>query len=275
VQGESVAGTLMRTQARIFNLFGWKWLSLVCAVFLCTQVLKINAQKQIANQHNAWVAFFGNHRINKHWGFNTEYQWRRSGFIQHWQQSLLRCGVDFYSASGAKYSVGYAWIKTFPYGAQPIAHENNEHRIWQQAELKSTLTRTEIFHRYRLEQRYIENWVNSSENTFQLNGFSFRQRARYRLLCNVPLNKCEMSDHTLFLSVWDEIFVGFGEGIAKNVLDQNRLYCALGWRFNTACNIQLGYLNQYVIKKDGIQTERNHTLQAAITYNLDWRKNGE
>jgi len=265
----------MRTQVGIFILFGLKGISIVCAIFLCTQVLKLNAQKQIANQHHAWVALFGNHRINDHWGCNTEYQWRRADFIQHWQQSLLRMGVDYYSTSGAKYSVGYAWIKTFPYGEQPIAHENNEHRIWQQAELKSSLERVEIFHRYRLEQRYIENWVNTSENTFELNGFSFRQRARYRLLCNVPLNKREMSDHTLFLSVWDEIFVGFGKGIAKNVVDQNRLYAGLGWRFNAACNVQLGYLNQYIIKKDGIHAERNHTLQASMTYNLDWRKKGE
>jgi hypothetical protein len=275
VQGEGVAGTLMRTQAGIFNMFGLKGLSIVCAVFLCAQVLKVNAQKQIANQHNAWVALFGNLRINDHWGFNTEYQWRRAEFIQHWQQSLLRCGVDYYSTSGVKYSVGYAWIKTFPYGEQPIVHENNEHRIWQQAELKSAFARAEIFHRYRLEQRYIENWVNTSENTFELNGFSFRQRARYRLLCNVPLNKREMSDHTLFLSIWDEIFVGFGKGIAKNVVDQNRLHAGLGWRFNAACNIQLGYLNQYIIKKDGIHAERNHTLQASMTYNLDWREKRE
>jgi hypothetical protein len=55
-------------------------------------------------------------------------------------------------------------------------------------------------------------------------------------------------------------------------LDQNRLYAALGWRFNPAYNIQLGYLNQYIVKKDGVQAERNHTLQASLAYNLDFRK---
>ena len=84
-----------------------------------------------------------------------------------------------------------------------------------------------------------------------------------------------MSDNTLFFTAYDEPFLGFGRGIAKNVLDQNRLYAALGWRFNAACNIQLGYLNQYIVKKDGIQAERNHTLQAALTYNIDFRKKEE
>ena len=50
------------------------------------------------------------------------------------------------------------------------------------------------------------------------------------------------------------------------------LYLALGWRFTKNANLQLGYLNHYVIKGDGAQKERNHTLQAGLTYNLDWRR---
>jgi hypothetical protein len=94
---------------------------------------------------------------------------------------------------------------------------------------------------------------------------------RYRLLLTIPLSRKEMTDNTLFFAAYDEPFLGFVNGIAKNILDQNRLCAALGWRFNAACNIQLGYLNQYIIKKDGIQAERNHTLQVSLTYNLDLR----
>jgi hypothetical protein len=100
----------------------------------------------------------------------------------------------------------------------------------------------------------------------------YRQRARYRVTLTVPLSKMQMADKTLFLTASDEVFIGFGKGIAKNVLDQNRLGVALGWRFNAACNIQLGYLNQYIIKKDGIHTERNHTFIVGVTYNIDFRK---
>ncbi|MFM7725664.1 MAG: DUF2490 domain-containing protein, partial [Flavobacteriales bacterium] len=91
----------------------------------------------------------------------------------------------------------------------------------------------------------------------------------------VPLSRKEMVDNTLFVAAYDELFLGFGKGIARNVLDQNRLYFALGWRFNAACNIQFGYLNQYIIKKDGVMVERNHTIQLGVTYNLDWRKKEE
>ncbi|MFM2201205.1 MAG: hypothetical protein RL040_405 [Bacteroidota bacterium] len=233
------------------------------------------SQKEISDQEHAWLMYFGNHRITDRWGIHTEYQWRRADGFQHWQQSLLRLGLDYYAKSGAQFTAGYGWIHSSQYGDQPIAHSNNEHRIWEQAIVKSKIGRIDLQHRYRLEQRYIENWIKNSEGVFNQNGFFFLQRARYRLMLAIPITRKEMSDKTLFLAAYDEFFLGFGKGIAKNVLDQNRLYCALGWRFNAACNIQLGYLNQYVIKKDGIQTERNHTLQVSMTYNLDLRKNGE
>ena len=233
------------------------------------------AQKNISEQEHAWLMYFGNHRITDRWGLHTEYQWRRTDGFEHWQQSLLRLGVDYYAKNGIQYTAGYAWIKSFPYGDQPIGHTNNEHRIWEQVITKSKFGRVDVQNRYRLEQRYIENWVKDSEGVYVQDGFYFRQRVRYRLLLTMPISKKEMADNTLFIAAYDEPFLGFGKGIAKNVLDQNRIYCALGWRFNAACNIQLGYLNQYILKKDGINAERNHTLQASIAYNLDWRTKEE
>ena len=80
-----------------------------------------------------------------------------------------------------------------------------------------------------------------------------------------------MEDKTLFLSLYDEVFLGFGKGIGKNILDQNRLFASIGWKFNGRSNVQLGYLNQMIFKSDGIHIERNHNLQLSWTYNLDFR----
>ncbi|MFN5621480.1 MAG: DUF2490 domain-containing protein [Flavobacteriales bacterium] len=218
---------------------------------------------------------FGNHRLTNHWGFNTEYQWRRTNGLLHWQQSLFRTGIDFYGKRGLQLTIGYAWIKTFPYGEQPVSHVNDEHRIWQQVLMKSMMGRCEVQHRFRCEQRLLENWVITEDGNYLLDNILYRQRARYRVMITVPLSKAQLADKTLFLTASDEVFLGFGKGIGKNVLDQNRLAVAFGWRFNAACNIQLGYLNQYIIKKDGVMAERNHTLQLGMTYNLDWRKKEE
>jgi hypothetical protein len=40
----------------------------------------------------------------------------------------LRLGLDYYSEQNAQYTLGYGWIRSYQYGEQPIAHDNNEHR---------------------------------------------------------------------------------------------------------------------------------------------------
>lgn len=230
------------------------------------------SQKEISSQSHAWVMYTGNHKLTERWGIHSEYQWRRSDVFENWQQSLLRLGVDYYTKQNTQITLGYGWIRSFQYGEQPIIHTNNEHRIWEQYILKNKIGRVEIQHRYRLEQRFIENWTKNSDGSFLQDGFLFRQRLRYRFLLTIPLSRKEWKDNTLFLSVYDEPFLGFGKGIGKNILDQNRLYGAIGWRFTKDFQVQLGYLNQFIVKSDGVKMERNHTLQIGATYNLDFTK---
>ena len=245
---------------------------ILCLIVLIISPSYLFSQKEISPQNHVWVMYFGNHKLSEHWGIHTEYQWRRADLFNDWQQSLMRIGVDYYSKQNAQYTLGYGWIRSYEYGDQPISHNLNEHRIWEQFVIKNKVGRVDLSHRYRLEQRFIENWVKGENAVYAQDGFVFRQRVRYRIMATVPLSRKEMKDNTLFLAVYDEPFLGFGKGIGKNILDQNRLYGAIGWRFNKDFNLQLGYMNQYVVKSDGIKAERNHTLQIGLTYNIDFTK---
>ena len=118
-----------------------------------------SSQKIISTQAHAWVMYTGNHKITERWGIHTEYQWRRADGFNDWQQSLLRLGVDYYTKQNTQVTLGYGWIRSYQYGDQPIAHKNNEHRIWEQYIMKNKIGRVDVQHRYRLEQRFIENWV--------------------------------------------------------------------------------------------------------------------
>ena len=230
------------------------------------------SQKTISNQNHAWVAYLGNHKITNKWGIHTEYQWRREDGFKNWQQSLLRLGGDYYVNTTLIVTAGYGWIVTFPYGEQPIGHDFQEHRIWEQVNIKTKFGRFEIQHRYRFEQRFLENWIKGADGIYTKSDNLFRQRIRYRAMILVPLTKKEMSDNTLFLNVNDEPFIGFGKGIGKNILDQNRFNASLGWRFNTDFNIQIGYLNQFSVKADGVKAERNHTLLISTSFNFNFKK---
>jgi hypothetical protein len=206
-------------------------------------------------------------------GLHTEYQWRRSEIVNTWQQSLLRLGVDYRLASNVMVTVGYGHIHTWPYGEQPVAKDFLEHRLWQQLVLAHGSNRFHFHHRYRLEQRFLENTQKPANGALPIEDFIYKNRVRYRFFTSFPLNKPNVQEGALFLAAYNEVFLGFGENVSKlNILDQNRLYFALGYQFNPQVNLQLGYLNHQLFKDDGIRRETNHTVQVGLTYNLDFRQ---
>jgi hypothetical protein len=241
-------------------------------LFLLTVANSLFAQKNISDQNHGWIMFFGNHRLTNKISLHTEYQWRRADVFSSWQQSLTRVGVDYRVADNVTFTVGYGYIVTWPYGEFPVALKFDEHRLWQTLTLTQRTGRFYFNHRFRLEQRWVENVVTSANNPPAIDGYSFKERIRYRFLVNVPLNKKNLEPGAVFLSVYDEPFLQFGYHFGANFLDQNRLYGAIGYVLNSHCNVQAGYMQQTVVKNDGFKIERNHTLQLAVTYNFDFRK---
>lgn len=242
-----------------------------------------------ADQFNGWIFYTGNHKITEKWGLHTEYQFRRSDGFSKPMQNQIRLGIDYNFTKQVSASIGWSYIETSAYGdfedEVPSKYNNykfNEQRIWEQFIIKHEhVGRFHTDSRFRLEQRYLQSYKNfgtATEPEFlryddsQEGYWKYRQRARYRFRVQVPLTNAEMKDNTLFFVAADEIFANFGKNVAANIFDQNRLYLALGWRFTKDTNVQLGYMNQFIEKGDGAHKENNHTMQVAITHNLDFSK---
>jgi hypothetical protein len=229
-------------------------------------------QREQAVQQHGWYMYFGNHRLNDKWGLHTEYQFRRHGLMANWQQSLLRAGLDYHLDPNIQLTAGYGWIVTFPYGAQPLLTTLHENRLWQQALLRQSSGRVRMNHRLRFEQRWVQQYGALADGNLQYLGRNYTNRFRYRFWIEVPLNKAHFETGTWFIAAYNELFVNYGQNLRLNRFDQNRLYGAVGYQFNRHGQVQLGYLQQLIVKPNGWQEELNNTLQVAITYNLDFRK---
>lgn len=246
-------------------------------------------QTNKTDQFNGWIFYTGNHKLTEKWGLHTEYQFRRSDGFSSPMQNQIRLGVDYNINKTYSTSVGWSYIETFAYGdfadEVPAKYNNykfNEQRIWEQFIIKHEhVGRFHYDSRFRLEQRWIASIVNKGTATNpeyvryddpNEGYWKYRNRARYRFRVQVPLSKAELVDNTLFFVAADEIFVNLGGHVSSNVFDQNRLFLAFGWRFNKDTNIQLGYMNQFIEKGDGTHKENNHTVQVALTYNIDFTK---
>lgn len=243
-------------------------------IFTLTFPLIGEAQKNIDSQNNGWYMYFGNHKLTNKLSLHTEYQWRRNGFIDKRQQSLTRLGLDYRIDAQVMVTAGYGSIITWPYGRQPVPFRFHEHRIWEQLTLVQSTKRFFFNHRFRLEQRFVENRVDNGSGSSVADGTTYRNRVRYRFLVNVPLNKRTIEQGAWFASFYDEVFVQFGANTALNYLDQNRLYLALGYVVLANTNLQVGYLNQFIVKGNARDAERNHTFQLSLTYHFDFRKGG-
>ena len=206
-------------------------------------------------------------------GLHAEVQWRRSEFFSKNQQLLIRTGLDFYLKPDLRFTVGYGFIETFPYGKFAVQHAFPEHRIWQQVLLQQTLASVKLSHRSRLEQRMIGDAA-----TGRFEKGRYENRMRYMAKATVNITNGE---RPVFAALYDEVFINFGKDVGYNIFDQNRLYGAIGYSISPAWKVELGYLYQVILLRSLDATslknriENNHTLQIALFSNLSFTRRNE
>ena len=202
-----------------------------------------------------WTMFFGQVRLNEKYGIHVEAQFRDYKLLNQHEQILLRTGIVYHINTTSNLTIGYASVTNFAFNDERFENPTvNENRIWQQLLMKNSIGRFYFEHRYRVEQR----WLKSQNNN------SYRDRIRYLLRMNIPLNKKTIENQTIFLSFYDELFIN----ITTNPFDRNRLFGAVGYQFANGLNIQLGYMAQTV----NITTK--HYFQTGVNYTFDLRKKG-
>ncbi|REC61759.1 DUF2490 domain-containing protein [Chryseobacterium pennae] len=197
----------------------------------------------------AWYMYFGNNKISKKLNWHNEVQYRNFDAVGDLEQLLIRTGVGYdLTENNNNVLLGYGFILSQPY-VNGDKKENIEHRIFQQYITKQKFGRFNLQHRYRLEERFLED--------------DFRMRFRYMLGFNIPITQKEMLPKTLYASVYNEIFLHFN----SPVFDRNRVYGALGYVINKNMRIEAGYMNQ-------IQENRNRgQIQIGFYNNIPFTKN--
>lgn len=186
-------------------------------------------------------------------GVQGDVQFRNWDVIGDLEQLLLRGGV-YYTPRQAeiKFTLGYAHITTGIYGHH--TQTSTENRMYQEALYPHKFgKRFYTNHRFRYEQRFVE-------------GQTFRTRYRYNLFLNVPLNKASLEKKTIYLALYNELFINgqrsIGNGEEVEIFDRNRFYSALGYIPFDRLKVQLGWMNQTTDpwSKNQVQLSFHHTL---------------
>ncbi len=198
-------------------------LSLVVALFLSSSGF---AQP---SDFGNWLMYFGNKKLPKKFNLHHEVQYRNYNIVGDLEQLLLRAGLGYnLTENNNNLLIGYGYILSQNYlGNSDEKVDVNEHRIYQQFQTKQSFGRFSWFHRYRLEERWVEE--------------DFRVRFRYMLNAKVAISNSTLVDKTLYFVAYDELFINS----TGNKFDRNRLYAGLGYKLSGSFNFELGYLNQF------------------------------
>ena len=241
-------------------------------IFLCSfSILSLSTQRQSIDNLHGWFMYFGDHKFADKWGVHIEGQLRRNDLVSNGQQLLLRTGLNYHFNPNVFATVGYCYVETYPYGEFPVKATFPEHRLWEQLQIKSQLSNFEWVSRFRLEQRFSQLPVNNA-GIFEPGAAIYTNRFRLLNRFSLTFKGSKIEDRSAYLTAYDEIMINFGEHVGMNLFDQNRAYLAIGYKIPKIGRFEVGYMQQTIIKPNGIQVEYNHTLQVGLSSTLDFRK---
>ncbi|MGB0430184.1 MAG: DUF2490 domain-containing protein [Bacteroidia bacterium] len=208
-------------------------------------------------QSGAWYMYFYNTTFGSSpWGIQGDFQLRQWNTFGDLEQLLLRSGITYKPKNAQiKFTLGYGNITSGVFG-----NDNSktfENRIYQEA-LYPLRFGKRIYsnHRFRFEQRFAKNQ-------------NLRTRVRYNLFLNVALNKPEIEKGSIYLALYNEIFINgqrnFGGSNSVEIFDRNRSYLALGYGIKSNLKIQLGLMRQVTDSwnKNQFQLSIHHNFSVA------------
>ena len=245
--------------------------SILALILVNFFVLPSSAQysgREKVTQAVEWFAFTSNIKVHKKVSIMAEGQFRYAQAFEP-MQFQLRTGVDYSFNKHFSVLQGYVYSWNPLYGKQPASFVNNEHRLFEQVVYKHQIGRLNISHRGRLEQRFIQVHENNNGEIINEGYDLFLNRARYRLMVNIPLNHAKMEPKTLYASVYDEVFFEWGDKVVNHKPDQNRLFAGLGYQVNKQFSFQGGFFYQNLVKLSGLKQENNVGFQMQVNYNID------
>ena len=231
-----------------------KWFYTLSLALLFSFSNNLYAQND-PEEMGAWYMYVFNTRFKKDslWGIQGDIQHRNYNLIGDLQQLLIRGGFTYMpKESPLKLTLGYGYISN---GIQGDGGTSNiENRFYQETSFPVKLGKG-IYsnHRFRYEMRFVEDQ-------------DFRTRYRYNLFINIPLNKLVIEPKTVYLSLYNEVFINgqrkIGNGETVAFFDRNRLYGASGYVFNKGLKMQLGMMRQTSNKsgKNQLQLSLHHSF---------------
>jgi len=212
--------------------------SALILIFLASYLVvgKSYAQSIDEGQTGAWYMYFFDWEASEsQWGVQGDLQYRSWNLANDFAQAIARAAVT-YRPKGTKVKVvaGYAHFTSGVPGDSSLRIDEN--RTYVDINVPQKVgSRVKLRHRFRFEQRWIEN-------------LDFRTRWRYALFADIPFNDTAVGKGVWYASLIGELFINgekdIGQGLEVKRYDRTWLYGALGYGITDKLRFQAGYLHE-------------------------------
>lgn len=233
---------------RIYNKAVLRKLGLILVLSTFLFIDNINGQTVTPGNVNTWGLLLNRFYLSEKLNITNELHERTGDFLKDQATFIFRPSVDYEIHDDVELSIGYSFVRSWPYSpySQPIP--KNEHNIWEQVFLSSRMGKVNIQHRFRFEHRFIDNIVVRYPNInplAEVDGTTFANRFRYRIIVSFDLFKLNQGKHTIFFNGFDELWINQADNLLPQSYARNWIYTGIGYRFDKDLNIQLAHMHQY------------------------------
>ncbi|MEO9873067.1 DUF2490 domain-containing protein [Ekhidna sp.] len=225
-------------------------------------------EKEITSTTGVWLGVYTKYHFNDRWAYYGEYHVRKKNGFDDMAQVYLRFGATYTLKKYLDITVGVV----HPFYWAPNQNDPDvdkivpQYRLWQQAVLATPFDHIKLYHQLRMEQRWRRDYEKGSS-------FKLTHRFRYKMTVYIPLNKPAFENHTLFLSLYNEIFIQAGKSIVYNHLEDNRSFAGLGYNLSEQFQIQGGYMFTFRHKGSPFSYEKRHIFRLSLYHHMDLHLN--
>ncbi|MBX9733612.1 MAG: DUF2490 domain-containing protein [Chitinophagaceae bacterium] len=203
-----------------------------------------------------WSIISTKYTFNKKWSGFFEAQIRSQQFYVDYNYHEYKSGVGYNLPKNISLLFAIGKYNTYQFtGNFKTPMLINEIRTWQQLVLNNNINRLKIEHRYRFEQRFVND--------------IYRNRFRYRLNAILPINNIIVQEKTWYLSLSNEIFLN-NRGV---FFEQNRIFIGTGYEINDQVTMQAGWLNRFDNFDNGSEQKKNF-FQLSLLLSFSENKSG-
>jgi hypothetical protein len=208
-------------------------------------------------------------RISKKWNYNFFVSTTIDAFDEKIKgveypatdlQLYVQPSIIYVHSPNLNFAGSYTYQRNNPFNGNFV----NEHRLWQQVIFSLPVSKGRLTHRFRFEERFIENRVTEE--------YPLSTRARYQIGFNMPLQGRTLEKNEFYFNTYNEFYFSL-TGAKNATYSENWTYAGCGYDLGKMGRLELGYLFQVAVRNQQQNLRFLNLAQVMWVTNFNFAKN--